>query len=90
MESCSQKKSICAFKVALAFSFSCLCADIFFRYGEEVYQHAPHPSTFILNPGGTFPKCPSPGHHTCLDELKADGNLQFYPDGLCTKEKCLN
>ena len=57
-----------------------------YRYGYEIYQHASH-WRYIENHNGSvfyqpgqFIKCSVPGHHSCLDGFKADGNLQFDTD----------
>ncbi|XP_069137824.1 uncharacterized protein [Argopecten irradians] len=53
------------------------------RYGSEIYKHSQHWRTLGKNtswgkyPMNDFLKCPEPGHHACLDNYKADGNLQF-------------
>ena len=56
------------------------------RYGPEVYKHVEHSMVlkkeqFSRKTGytwaGHFTKCPTPGAHNCLDQLAADGNLQF-------------
>ena len=56
------------------------------RYVSEIYQHASHwrhngqQLSYEFYQTGKFVKCKVPGHHSCLDELKADGNLQFDTD----------
>eukprot|EP00794_Sanderia_malayensis_P017017 gene17017-18731_t len=53
------------------------------RYGHEIYKHAEHWFSNNVNSGwalyhpGTFHKCAMRGHHGCLDQFKADGNIQF-------------
>ena len=54
-----------------------------FRYGREIYKHALHwsqtgkPTGWTFYEAGTFPKCPEPGCHYCLDQFIADGSLMF-------------
>ena len=56
---------------------------LLFRYGYEIYQHANHwrkagaKDSWRFYTPGSFAKCSKPGHHSCLDQFKADGNLQF-------------
>ncbi|XP_067947171.1 uncharacterized protein [Watersipora subatra] len=53
------------------------------RYGYEIYQHAQHWMSLSQSSGwqfyrpGTFSPCRRPGHHSCLDQYLADGNIQF-------------
>ncbi len=53
------------------------------RYGREVYRHAQHWMDLGLRDSwaryrsGWFTRCNQPGHHDCLDQYSADGNLQF-------------
>ena len=53
------------------------------RYGHEIYQHAQHWMTMSHTSGwafykpSTFTECENPGHHACLDQYLADGNLHF-------------
>ncbi len=53
------------------------------RYGREVFQHAQHWMSLGLQNSwapyrpGFFTRCTQPGHHDCLDQYAADGNLQF-------------
>ena len=61
------------------------CVAIY-RYGHEIYQHASHWRNLENHDGsnfyetGKFVKCSLPGHHSCLDQFKGDGNLQFDTD----------
>ena len=57
------------------------------RYGAEIYQHASHwriigQGKLDLYKTGVFNNCSAPGHHACLDQFKADGNLQFNIDNV--------
>lgn len=53
------------------------------RYGREVYRHAEHWMATGKNTGwavyesGYFAKCTATEHHGCLDQFRADGDLQF-------------
>ena len=56
------------------------------RYGPEIYKHVQHSmelnkKQFTVKTGymwtGHFTECTTPGAHDCLDQYKADGNLQF-------------
>ena len=53
------------------------------RFGREMYQHANHwrkgglEHSYIFYSAGKFAECPTPGHHACLDQYIADGNLHF-------------
>ena len=53
------------------------------HYGTEIYQHAQHWLVMGKKSGWAdylvkrFTKCPVPGHHYCLDQYEADGNMQF-------------
>ena len=57
------------------------------RYGHEIYKHAEHWLSVHVrrtasgwneyHPSGVFGICSHPGHHACLKQYAADGNLQF-------------
>mgnify|MGYP001794792838 CR=1 FL=1 len=53
------------------------------RYGKEIYQHANHwrklggTSGWNFYTAGQFAECSEPGHHACLDQYIADGNLHL-------------
>ena len=53
------------------------------RYGKEIYKHAEHwlvsgkDTGWSIYNSGYFQKCEKEGHHGCLDQYKADGDLQF-------------
>ena len=53
------------------------------RYGYEIFKHSQHWQTlnmkdsWVIYQPGSYPPCPRPGHHACLDNLLADGNIQF-------------
>ena len=53
------------------------------RYGQEIFRHVEHWYVVGRNTGwapydaGKFMKCTRPGHQGCLDQFKADGNIQF-------------
>ena len=55
------------------------------RYGKEIYKHAEHwmptgkDSGWALYNSGSFSKCETKGHHSCLEQFKGDGNIQFQP-----------
>jgi len=52
-----------------------------------MYQHAQHWRgmkadrsniwEYFHNAQKKFSQCPEPGHHACLDQFEADGNLEF-------------
>ncbi|XP_067937840.1 uncharacterized protein [Watersipora subatra] len=53
------------------------------RYGHEIYQHVNHwrkagaSSSWAFYKPGEFAACTKPGHHSCLDQFRADGSTQF-------------
>lgn len=53
------------------------------RYGAEMYKHAEHwmssgqKSSWDEYKSGRFQKCTIPGHHACLDQFEADGDINF-------------
>ena len=56
------------------------------RYGREILKHAQSWIKQGLGSGwgeykaGTFKPCNKPKHHSCLDNLPADGNIPFFVD----------
>ena len=54
------------------------------RYGAGIYKHAEHwralkhVNSFIpYEANGKFPKCIKPGHHSCLNQFKSDGDMEL-------------
>ena len=61
---------------------------LFFRYGPECFQHASHwrktgdAKGLGLYKTGRFVECPKPGHHSCIDQIRGDGDIHFHIDNL--------
>jgi len=54
------------------------------RYGSNFLRHVKHWSKHLENSysdyimhGRRFPECPYEGHHLCMNQYLADGNIQF-------------
>jgi hypothetical protein len=57
----------------------------FKKYGVSYLKHSPlrswisHSSSMSEYPPWTWPACPNPKHHACLDHYPADGSIDFVP-----------
>jgi len=55
------------------------------KYGTEIFQHVEHAKTVVYSKGysdlGKFKECGIKGHHSCLENFRADGNFQFKDFG---------
>uniref|UniRef100_A0A7M5UY07 Uncharacterized protein n=1 Tax=Clytia hemisphaerica TaxID=252671 RepID=A0A7M5UY07_9CNID len=54
------------------------------RYGLDILKHSPHwrqqgssTSWMMYKPKSKFEACTNEGHHLCMDQYLADGNIQF-------------
>ena len=78
---CSTARKSCVYAGTLSSNV------LVFRYGPEIYRHSNHwreleQKSNDFYKTGVFINCSIPGHHACLDQFKADGNLQFNIDNV--------